>query len=102
MTPLIRFSRACRLARLQPRNPVATRATPPSPATLAYPRLRKLPWVFRCPSLALRSSLQERGTIIGAKDTVVFIETKKLDRLGLYGRYSHVLHSDSPKLLYDL
>ena len=107
MTPLIRSSLACRLARLQPRNPAATRAMPRSPATLAYPQPQKLPWGFHCPSLVLHSLLRERGTTIGAKDIEIYIE--KLDPFGLritWRRYPHVyiqtrLHSYNTNFLYD-
>jgi hypothetical protein len=83
MIPPIRSSRACRLARSKPRNPVAIRATPRSNATtLASPRAQKLPWELRYPSLAVRSLLRESGTTLGAKGSVIDVKLEKLDRPG--------------------
>src|SRR5258708_15415050 len=83
MTPPIRFSRAYRPARSQPRNLAATRATPRSTATQDSPRAQKLPWELRYPSSAVRSLLLECGTTLGAKDVIIYIEVKKPDRLQL-------------------
>jgi hypothetical protein len=102
MIPRIRSSRACRPVRSKPRNPAATRATLRSNATLVVsPRAQMLPWELRYPLLAVWSLLRESGTTLGAKDSVLHIKHKRLDRLGpLYDhtkrRYPHILHSDSP------
>ena len=91
MTPLIRSSHACRLARSQPRSQAANRATPRSLATLASSQMQKWPWGSCYLSLALRSSSWERGTTTGSR-VAVNIEMEQLHSTWAFGPFIF-LHS---------